>query len=355
MSPGSDWKVWLSAALLLGSSVACVATARPRAPGLEVVDLPTRVYDLPSGLRVALERDDSLDIAGAALLIGAGSADERPGEEGLAHLIEHLAFQSRPEGKPRLAGALKEMGGGVFNGLTGSDSTLYVAFVPQAELPELLERFAGVLSNPLTGVDEAAFKHEQHIVRNELRLDNEDSPYAPAFQWLSAALFPQGHPYAHSPAGTHGSLTNLTLEQARTFARAQYRPERATLVVSGNLDPEKPAQVLGASLAAQFVGKRLPRPTHSIPIAPLPSTAQSVIPEFQAPAATRALWLGWVVPSDYGPEEAVRSVVQELASRSLLNGQDGTASIGVNLESRAGQSLLYIEADLPEGLLSELR
>ncbi len=337
-------------------SSGCLASP-PRAAGADLVDVPTVVHDLPSGLRVALETDRSLGISGVALMIGAGSADEKPGEEGLAHLVEHLAFQSRTGDQPRLFTALRELSGSSFNGMTGPNSTIYLAFVPNDALPELLGRFAQLLEDPLRGVDQTAFEHERRITINELRLGAEDDAGEPSVQALSREIFPKDHPYAHGTAGTYESLGALTLTQAQAFVARHYRASNATLLVSGDLSGRDLTQTLGPAFAKhwQSSSERVARQKPAIAPAPVARTPQPRIPERSAPSAVPALFIGWLVPGEYGPEQAVRDVVAQLARDTLNDFYEGVARTEVDIQPLYGQSLFVVGGTLPEGPYETLR
>src|SRR5690606_28288395 len=91
------WWIGVWSVLMLCSGIGGRPTAVPSAA---VVDFQTTRYTLPGGLRVVAEQTVDSDIGGVVLLVRAGSAAEPQGLGGIAHLTEHLVFQSRQDGKP---------------------------------------------------------------------------------------------------------------------------------------------------------------------------------------------------------------------------------------------------------------
>ncbi|HET9155852.1 MAG TPA: insulinase family protein, partial [Myxococcaceae bacterium] len=81
--------------------------------------------DLPSGTRFVLEQDRSRPLAMVAAVVDVGAADDPPGQEGLAHLVEHLAFRARTDGKHPHTELLELLGAGAWNGFTTHDVTVY--------------------------------------------------------------------------------------------------------------------------------------------------------------------------------------------------------------------------------------
>src|SRR5436305_354067 len=216
-----------------------------------VLDLPRFAVQqavMPSGLRVGVEPGSARGMVAVVAVVGSGSSADPPGREGLAHLVEHLVFhghgrRERPESE-RLVRL-----GAAYNADTSLDATRFYEAAPAAALPALLEITAERLSRPLAGVDEADLERERAIVENELNQRNETGVYGRVIAWMQHALFPPGHPYARPIGGSPTTLRTLTLTDARTSAAAHYRPENATLLISGEI---------GAGGALASVVARLP-------------------------------------------------------------------------------------------------
>jgi predicted Zn-dependent peptidase len=111
-------------------------------PSAAIVQYPMRELELPSGMRVLLEQAPDFGIAGAALVVGSGSADESPAEAGLAHLTEHLAFEATHAGVS--LAAMRDNLGTTSNAYTGWDQTTFFAFDATNLLADLVGFFSGV-------------------------------------------------------------------------------------------------------------------------------------------------------------------------------------------------------------------
>jgi zinc protease len=119
------------------------------------------------------------------------------------------------------------------------------------------------------------------------------------------ATFPESHPYARAPIGTHDSLSSLTLEDARAFAKRHYRPSNTTLLVIGDVKLESVEKVFNASLPAVLnaptadkitSGPRM-APTPSEPPAPPPAAG---MPTIEGSVTAPELYISWSLPRSYG-------------------------------------------------------
>src|SRR5690606_33195353 len=250
----------------------CIGGRPTAVPSAAVVDFQTTRYTLPGGLRVVAEQTVDSDIGGVVLLVRAGSAAEPQGLGGIAHLTEHLVFQSRQDGKPSFWESLGALGGGAFNGMTAWDYTAYFAFVPAANHAELVELMANVLGAPLSGVTQQAFAHELAIVDNERRLRTENGTPGEAVGHLAAATFASSHAYSRPVVGTPQSLGKLTLEHARAFAETHYRADNAILVSAGPLPVEEQTRLVSESLSRHASAGTMaaPRPVRGNSVPPNP-------------------------------------------------------------------------------------
>jgi len=220
--------------LALASTVA--AEELPPGARLTNIAYEVRTLDLPSGARFVLEHDPSRPLAVVVTVVDVGSAGDPPGQEGLAHLVEHLAFRSRIDGQHPYTDVLETLGAGEWNAFTSHDLTVFYAAAAASTVRELLKVESTRLLDPLRGIDQQTFDVEREVVRNELRQRNELGRVSAVDTALAAALYPSGHPYARPVIGTEESLRALTLEQARAFVAQNYRPEKMTVVVAGAVE-----------------------------------------------------------------------------------------------------------------------
>ncbi|MGZ3459762.1 MAG: insulinase family protein, partial [Archangium sp.] len=159
----------LLAALLLLGPLACSTIPTRGQLVMRDVSFPLRDLKLPSGMRVIVEEDPRSPMVAVVSLVGSGSSSNPSGKEGLAHLVEHLAFRGRPDAKTSVWTQLARAGAGEVNALTSLDYTLYHAVAPKQALAELVRIEGQRRRAPLAGLDPKAFEVEREVVRNELR------------------------------------------------------------------------------------------------------------------------------------------------------------------------------------------
>jgi predicted Zn-dependent peptidase len=207
--------------------LACVMGA-PATAGAKVVR-----YRLYNGLRVALAPDPALEDVSVVLSYGAGRADDPAGEEGLAHLVEHVVW----EGAARVSGRADMRPvtrlGGIENAWTYPDRTDYETTVGPEGLPVALyvERRRMTLGPGL--LDDVELARDRHILDYE-RADRGCATNTEA-RWLDA-FFPPGHPYRRPRCGEH--LAGITIDDVRAFFDTWYGPANAALAIVGRFDVE---------------------------------------------------------------------------------------------------------------------
>lgn len=296
-----DW-VRSVAWVLLVVLVACGGEGA-RAPDRRATALRVRDLRLPSGLRLILEEDHAAPIGGAVTVIGSGSTADPPGKEGLAHLVEHLVFVARHDNRP-VTTLLEQAGAGSWNAFTSFDETTYYAFGPRDALGDFVSLQMLLFQDPLATIDETTFSLEREVVRNELRQRTEMSYAGQVVGEMLRAVFPDAHPYARAPIGSHASLDTLTLEDARGFAREHYRPSNATVVVIGDFDDARVDAMLGERLPPVVMAtstSEVPKSAARVPAVapPVPAPPPGPLRKVDAFVPAPELWVAWSVPRGY--------------------------------------------------------
>jgi zinc protease len=282
------------AALSVG---ACIVQAQHSAPtASEALQSSTRQLELPDGLRVVLEQAPDFGATAAALVVGAGSAQDPIDKAGLAHLTEHLAFEATHAGVSFRNWA-RNLDPNL-NASTWWDQTTYYALEDVDNLEQMLVFLNGVVHEPLAGIGEKDFRREWHAVSNERRWRTEEGTPGQGEGWLMSAAFAVGDPYARQPAGTPGSLARLSLDDVRAFTAAHYQPANSTLVVAApqSLDALQGLIERIAGGTARVLNAPPPRRLHLRTAKPAPPTR---IQNYEAEVPTPTLWVGWVVPSTW--------------------------------------------------------
>lgn len=223
------------------------------------LSLPEERTTLENGMRVVVMPDRTTDLAAIVVRYDVGSAHDPPGRAGLAHLVEHLTFLLRPDRRSILAEARERTV--LVNAFTEVDATRYVALAHPSQLEPLLRLEAARLTIPCTSVAEASFAREKAVIGEELRM--RSGARARIRETALASMLGTRHPHARRDVEQEGSLPGITLAAACAFYGEHYAPERATLVMTGNLPPD-------ALATATRLLSAVPR---RAPAAPLPPPA----------------------------------------------------------------------------------
>jgi predicted Zn-dependent peptidase len=215
---------------------------------------------LDNGLRVIVAPDRLAPVAAINLWYAVGSKHESPGKTGFAHLFEHFMFQgSRHVGKAEHM-AIVQGAGGVNNATTYFDRTNYFETLPSHQVE---------LGLWLDALSQDNLDNQREVVKNEKRQSYDNRPYGTFYEKLMAAVFPDGHPYHHTPIGSMEDLDAASLEDVTAFFRTWYGPNNAVLTVAGDVDEEP----VFAAVERLFGGIA---PTPPLPGFELPQTADHI-------------------------------------------------------------------------------
>lgn len=197
-------------------------------------------FTLDNGLQVILHVDRSDPVAAVALTAHVGSAREKEGRTGFAHLFEHLLFlESENLGKGGLDQMSARIGGSGANGSTNRDRTNYFQTVPKDALEKMIWAEADKLGFFINTVTEPVLAKEKQVVKNEKRQRVDNQPYGHNFAVINSNLYPEGHPYSWEVIGSLEDLQNATLEDVKEFFRRWYVPNNVTLTIAGDIDVEQ--------------------------------------------------------------------------------------------------------------------
>src|SRR6187399_2699455 len=223
--------------LVIISAVACLATAPIAAqqPGGRIT-VPYQTFTLPNGLNVILHEDHSVPVVSVNVWYYAGSANEKPGRTGFAHLFEHLMFEGSGHVKEGQFDNLLEAAGGDNNASTWNDKTNYYINVPSNALDVALYLESDRMGYLLDVVSEAMVNGQRDVVKNERRQSYENAPYGMAEPRIYELMYPKNHPYHWPVIGYMEDLTAASAEDVREFFRKYYAPQNASLVVAGDIN-----------------------------------------------------------------------------------------------------------------------
>lgn len=248
----------------------------------------THEYQLSNGLKLIVREDHRAPTVAHMVWYRAGSMDEVNGRTGLAHVLEHMMFKGTDKVKAgefsRLVAAL----GGRENAFTNRDYTAYFQQVEKSKLDEVIKLEADRMSN--LNFDDSEFLKEIQVVMEERRLRTEDNPSSLLNESLMATAY-MSSPYRHPVVGWMNDLQNMKANDARDWYRSWYKPNNATVVITGDVETKK---VLAA--VEKYYG--------SIPAQELPVRKPQLEPpqkgikqvQVKAPADSAQLTMAWKVP-----------------------------------------------------------
>ncbi|TKB02485.1 insulinase family protein [Alteromonas portus] len=194
-------------------------------------------FTLDNGLTVVLHVDRSDPVAAVALTAHVGSAREKEGRTGFAHLFEHLLFlESENLGKGGLDKLSAKIGGSGANGSTSRDSTNYYQTVPIDALEKMIWAEADKLGFFINTVTDPVLAKEKQVVKNEKRQSVDNRPYGHNQYVIDKNLYPEGHPYSWQVIGSLEDLQNATLADVKEFFKKWYVPNNVVLTIAGDID-----------------------------------------------------------------------------------------------------------------------
>lgn len=209
-------------------------TSSSRAPALHI---PIVEHTLPNGLRVILSEDHATPIVAVNLWYHVGSANEREGRTGFAHLFEHMLFQGSEHVGANEHFELVQRAGGTLNGSTWLDRTNYYETVPAHQLELALWLEADRMGRLLPAMTQEKLDTQRDVVKNERRQTMDNQPYGTWWEKLPALCFPPSHPFHHSLIGSMEDLSAASLADIAEFFRTYYTPDNAVLSLVGDFDP----------------------------------------------------------------------------------------------------------------------
>ena len=198
--------------------------------------IPVVSYCLSNGLLVTLSEDHSAPVVAVNLWYHVGSANEREGRTGFAHLFEHMLFQGSEHVGANEHFELVQRSGGTLNGSTWLDRTNYFETVPSHHLELALWLEADRMGALLGAMTQEKLDTQRGVVMNERRWSVDNQPYGTWWERLPALCYPPSHPFHHSLIGSFEDLEAASLEDVAGFFRTYYTPDNAVLTIAGDFD-----------------------------------------------------------------------------------------------------------------------
>jgi len=304
------------------------------------ITVPYTRFTLPDGLDVILHEDHTVPSVSVNLWYHVGSAREKPGRTGFAHLFEHIMFMGSkdvPEGK---FDQWLEAAGGDNNASTTTDRTDYYDNVPSnaLDLPLFLE--SDRMGHLLESMTPEKVDAQRAVVKNERRQSYENRPYGMASLLLVENLYPPDHPYHWPTIGSMTDLSAASFADVQQFFKTYYLPNNASLVIAGDIDPVKTRARVEYWFSDVKAGPPvLPQPA---PVAYL-SSEKRIVQEDKVQLPR--LYMAWLTPAEFAPGDAEL----DLLASVLAGGKNARLYKRLVYDMQIAQDVTAYQASLPLG------
>lgn len=318
---------------------------------------------LGNGLRVLVNRDRASKLAAVNILYKVGARNEEPSKTGFAHLFEHLMFRGThtvPEFDIPV-----QMACGENNAFTNNDYTDFYITLPKENIRTALWLESDRMRN--LNISEEAYRTEKQVVIEEFKQRYLNQPYGDELMLLRDLAY-KVHPYRWSTIGISPEhIEHATLDDVRNFYDLHYRPSRAILSMSADLDEDEMI-----ALAEEYFGdiEDLGGNIAEIPQEPEQMESRRLIVERDVPATDISIafhmgdrlsedfFLGDLASDLLAGGESSRLVNRLIKERGLFSSVNAyiTGSIDAGLFVIKGRLMpTTSEAEAEEALLGELR
>ena len=214
------------------------------------LEMKYNTYTLDNGLRIIHLPSDS-QVVYCGYQINAGTRNEEPGEEGLAHFCEHVTFKGTERRKAwHILNCLESVGGDL-NAYTNKEGTVYYSAILKEHIARAVDLLSDIVFHSV--YPQAEIDKEVEVICDEIESYN-DSPAELIYDEFENILF-KGSPLGHNILGTAEQVRAFTTEDALRFTRKLYRPDNAIFFAYGDIDFKKLVKLIGRALADDESGK----------------------------------------------------------------------------------------------------
>lgn len=228
-------------------------------------------YTLDNGLRIIHLPSDS-KVVYCGYQINAGTRNEEPGEEGLAHFCEHVTFKGTERRKAwHILNCLESVGGDL-NAYTNKEGTVYYSAILKEHIARAVDLLSDIVFHSV--YPQAEIDKEVEVICDEIESYN-DSPAELIYDEFENILF-KGSPLGHNILGTAEQVRRFTTEDALRFTQKLYRPDNAIFFAYGDIDFKKLVKLIGRALADSVGNKKSVSSVKSVGLENYPSVGEEI-------------------------------------------------------------------------------
>ena len=216
------------------------------------LEMKYNTYTLDNGLRIIHLPSDS-QVVYCGYQINAGTRNEEPGEEGLAHFCEHVTFKGTERRKAwHILNCLESVGGDL-NAYTNKEGTVYYSAILKEHIARAVDLLSDIVFHSV--YPQAEIDKEVAVICDEIESYN-DSPAELIYDEFENILF-KGSPLGHNILGTAEQVRAFKTEDALRFTRKLYRPDNAIFFAYGDIDFKKLVKLIQKALGECPKGREL--------------------------------------------------------------------------------------------------
>ncbi|MEZ5905286.1 MAG: pitrilysin family protein [Geminicoccaceae bacterium] len=203
-----------------------------------------QITTLPNGLRVVTETMPRVETASFGVWVDAGARYEAPEVNGVAHMLEHMAFKGTARRTAKgIAEEIEDVGGSL-NAYTGREHTAYYARILADDVPLAADILTDILRH--STFDPEEFEKERHVILQEIG-ETLDTPSDLVFDQFQEAAFPD-QPIGRSILGSEAIIETLPRDALQSFIDGHYGPEALIVAASGKVEHDAIVALAGEKL-----------------------------------------------------------------------------------------------------------
>jgi predicted Zn-dependent peptidase len=197
--------------------------------------MTVEITTLANGLRVVSHQMPHVETVSLGVWVASGARHETAAENGISHLLEHMAFKGTRRRTARAIAEEIEQVGGDLNAATSLETTAYYARVLRGDEAIALDILADILQNPSYAEEDLV--KEREVILQEIA-GISDSPEELAFDLVQEAAFP-GQPVGRAIIGTPLTVSRITPDELRAFLADRYTAPRTVVGAAGAISHDK--------------------------------------------------------------------------------------------------------------------
>lgn len=311
---------------------------------------PIEKMKLSNGLEVWVVRHNKLPIASMNLILKSGTISEPADKTGVANILSNLLDDgTKTRSALDIANQLQSIGASLVTN-SEHDSTKITVQTLTENFDQALDIFSDVIVNP-TFPEEELSKYRQRLLSTFIQ--NQSVPNAVAFNVFTRMIYSKNHPYGRQISGEESVVKTITRADIQNFYHSYYRPNNATLIITGNVD----SKTLMPKLEKSFAGwKPNEVKTMEIPNAPQPEkTHIYIVDKPEAPQST--IYIGQVGAArnnpDYFPILVMNTISSSRINTNLRQNKGYAYNPAAYYQFNRGAGYLVALADVQTAVTKE--